>query len=219
MAANDSTLNVPSEPNIDIPSLPYKKLPFPFNDLTTAPQPDHTQVYPDNIPPTVATVAGMHPTGNQGQIVNTDGNNALLVHDVAGGGGASPVSPNNSTFFHISGASPDYSQQLQEGISYLHSVTGYIAIKQSSSVFVPEVKLELQIGTNPTNIELAYAQGYDSTAGSGLAPLVYPFSLSWAFGLDLTWTGANASNSYIVNTTSNVEWAAIVCTLIFKDST
>lgn len=83
----DPQLGVPTTPNLDIPQIPYKKLPFPYQDLTNVPQPDNAQYYPDHIPGVVSTVAAMHPTGTQAQEIHTDGKNAMLVNDVNASGG------------------------------------------------------------------------------------------------------------------------------------
>lgn len=83
----DPQLGVPTTPNLDIPQIPYKKLPFPYQDLTNVPQPDNAQYYPDHIPGVVSTVAAMHPTGTQAQEIHTDGNHAMMVSDVNASGG------------------------------------------------------------------------------------------------------------------------------------
>lgn len=66
--------------------IPFKNPPYPWNDLTDNPVVPRTTYYGDDSIPTVATVAGMHPTELGGQTVNTDGNHALLVNNVGGGG-------------------------------------------------------------------------------------------------------------------------------------
>lgn len=92
MVISDPTIDPITGLPVLVPSSVIQQIPlgaqvFPFSDLNATAQPTRGPIYGDDIIPTSALVAGQHPTTTAAQSVHTDGNHALLVSDVGGGGG------------------------------------------------------------------------------------------------------------------------------------
>lgn len=103
----DPILGVPST-ILDIPDYQheYVNTPVPYADMLPVPQPPRGLVYPDNVPPVLANLNAMHPTNRQAQTLNTDGNHALLVSDVSGGGaGAGSYGADSSDIQYVTASS------------------------------------------------------------------------------------------------------------------
>lgn len=92
----DPLLGVPST-ILDIPSYQheYTKTPVPYADMLPVPEPPRGLVYPDSAPPVLANINAFYAGARQAQNVHTDGNHALLVSNVGGSGGGTPIKPTN----------------------------------------------------------------------------------------------------------------------------
>lgn len=196
----DTSTGIPLDDSSMIQQIPLGGQVFPFADWDASARPTRNPIYGDDILPTSALVAGQMPTQDAAQSVHTDGNHALLVSDVNGGGGGQgiyvpPIFPEVNRQINLGPGSlwPTDGTKITKRYIYGLSIAVVCTLPVSGSgegFFV-----EIQGGTNNQRGQMILAAQFLATSAGGFCP---PYISNQVYPVKIDALAAVADTSWVL---------------------